>query len=82
LEVLALPRRYRRIAAVTTDLRQAPGNAELPEPTEQAVEPAIEIQSAEEVSYRDLQEQAKAAGVSAKGSREELEARIAEANGG
>ena len=78
LEVLALPRRYRRIAAVVSDLRQAPGNAEV------TIEPASESTPTDEpeVSYRDLQEQAKAAGVSAKGSREELEARIAEANGG
>jgi hypothetical protein len=63
--------RYRRVPAATiNDLRQASGN-------DDAVQPAVE--DAEEVSYRDLQAQAKELGIAANQSREDLEAAIAEA---
>lgn len=75
-----MSRRFRKIPRAprstagepVADLRQAPGNAEV------ASEPA-EVDEADEVSYRDLQVQAKAAGLNASGTRDELERRIAEA---
>ena len=68
--------RYRAIPArpVVADLRQVPGNDET-----QSVEPAPTAEVEVEVSYRDLQEQAKAAGIPANQSRDDLEAALAEA---
>ena len=59
-----MARRFRKIATVAPD---APVT----------VEPVPDAPEADEVSFRDLQAQAKAAGVSAKGSRDELEKRLA-----
>lgn len=58
--------RYRKGPSVRlADLRQAPGNAAV------NVEVAAEPEE-EEVSYRDLQEQAKAAGIPANQSADDL----------
>ena len=67
---------YRRVPATTTvaDLRQQGGNDDAV--AEATPEP---IESAEEVSYRDLQARAKALDIPANQSREDLEAAIAEA---
>jgi hypothetical protein len=67
--------RYRRVPAATiNDLRQASGNDE-----SATVEPAPTAEASVEVSYRDLQAQAKELGIAANQSREDLEAAIAEA---
>lgn len=69
--------RYRSVPAVTVaDLRQAPGNDELPFTDENDDE---QVDAEPELSYRDLQARAKELEIPANQSREDLEAAVAEA---
>jgi len=65
---------YRKVAAVR-DLRNAPGNGDDTLPSDAPPEAPEDVGDAP--SYRDLQAQAKAAGLNAAGTREELEERLA-----